>query len=49
MAGQARWWSTFPKDVQFASGPYTGPANIVHKTYKPQIGGDAAAIELRWS
>jgi acetolactate synthase-1/2/3 large subunit len=34
-----------PKDVQFASGPYTGPANIVHKTYKPQIEGDAAAIE----
>jgi acetolactate synthase-1/2/3 large subunit len=34
-----------PKDVQFATGPYTGPANIVHKTYKPQMEGDAAAIE----
>jgi acetolactate synthase-1/2/3 large subunit len=34
-----------PKDVQFATGPYTGPANIEHKTYKPQMEGDAAAIE----
>ena len=34
-----------PKDVQFAAGPYTGPENIVHKTYKPKTEGDAAAIE----
>ncbi|MDJ0685020.1 MAG: acetolactate synthase 3 large subunit [Alphaproteobacteria bacterium] len=34
-----------PKDVQFAAGPYTGPENIVHKTYKPKTEGDAPAIE----
>jgi len=33
-----------PKDVQFASGTYEGPANVVHKTYRPQIKGDASAI-----
>ncbi|MEQ9519123.1 MAG: acetolactate synthase 3 large subunit [Parvibaculum sp.] len=33
-----------PKDVQFASGEYQGPANIVHKTYRPQIKGDVKAI-----
>ena len=33
-----------PKDVQFASGTYEGPANIVHKTYRPQIKGDVGAI-----
>ncbi len=26
-----------PKDIQFASGPYVGPSNIQHKTYKPRI------------
>src|ERR1700742_4473014 len=25
-----------PKDVQFASGPYTPPAVVQHKTYRPQ-------------
>jgi len=34
-----------PKDVQFALGTYTGPENIEHKTYKPQLKGDAAKIE----
>ena len=34
-----------PKDVQFASGPYVGPANIEHKTYKPKLNGDADKIE----
>src|SRR3978361_1227708 len=33
-----------PKDVQFATGPYFGPAHIEHKTYHPQVKGDAAAI-----
>ena len=34
-----------PKDVQFATGTYTKPDNIEHKTYKPRIEGDAAAVE----
>ena len=33
-----------PKDVQFAEGAYVGPSNIEHKTYKPQLDGDARAI-----
>ena len=33
-----------PKDVQFASGTYTGPKNIVHKTYQPRVKGDMDAI-----
>ena len=33
-----------PKDIQFASGIYTGPQNIQHKTYRPQLNGDAAKI-----
>lgn len=33
-----------PKDVQFATGTYVGPANVVHKTYRPQIKGDVSAI-----
>ena len=33
-----------PKDVQFAAGFYTGPQNIQHKTYKPQVKGDLAQI-----
>jgi acetolactate synthase I/II/III large subunit len=34
-----------PKDIQFKTGPYSGPANIVHRTYRPQTHGDPAAIE----
>jgi acetolactate synthase-1/2/3 large subunit len=34
-----------PKDVQFASGFYVGPQHIKHRTYKPQLDGDAAKIE----
>jgi acetolactate synthase-1/2/3 large subunit len=33
-----------PKDVQFASGTYTGPRNVHHKTYQPKLEGDTEAI-----
>lgn len=33
-----------PKDVQFADCPYSGPGNVKHKTYRPQIKGDAGKI-----
>ena len=33
-----------PKDVQFAPGSYVGPANIVHKTYKPKLKADQGLI-----
>ena len=33
-----------PKDVQFATGTYAGPKNIQHKTYRPQLKGDAAKV-----
>jgi acetolactate synthase-1/2/3 large subunit len=33
-----------PKDVQFAKGMYTGPSKVVHKTYRPQLKGNAQAI-----
>ena len=33
-----------PKDVQFATGLYSGPKNIQHKTYRPQLEGDKAKI-----
>ncbi|HLN07886.1 MAG TPA: acetolactate synthase 3 large subunit [Xanthobacteraceae bacterium] len=39
-----------PKDVQFATGTYTGPRNVQHKTYQPKLKGDLdkikAAVEL---
>jgi acetolactate synthase I/II/III large subunit len=34
-----------PKDVQFATGTYTGPKDVKHKTYRPRLKGDAGAIE----
>lgn len=34
-----------PKDVQFASGQYSGPSNVQHKTYRPQVKADPARIE----
>ena len=34
-----------PKDVQFKTGPYLGPGNIVHRTYRPQVRGERARIE----
>ena len=34
-----------PKDVQFATGRYTPPQNVQHKTYRPQTQGDPSAIE----
>ncbi|MGE3245751.1 MAG: acetolactate synthase 3 large subunit [Beijerinckiaceae bacterium] len=33
-----------PKDVQFATGEYSFPEQIEHKTYKPRLDGDAAKI-----
>ncbi len=33
-----------PKDVQFATGVYTGPEHVEHKTYHPRVKGDAARI-----
>jgi acetolactate synthase I/II/III large subunit len=33
-----------PKDVQFAKGTYVGPSRVTHKTYRPQIKGNAQAI-----
>ncbi len=33
-----------PKDVQFASGEYVGPSNVIHKTYRPQVKGDQQRI-----
>ena len=33
-----------PKDVQFARGLYSGPKNVVHKTYRPAVKGDLSAI-----
>jgi acetolactate synthase-1/2/3 large subunit len=33
-----------PKDVQFATGTYTGPSNVRHKSYRPQVAGDQEAI-----
>src|SRR5918911_1261671 len=39
-----------PKDVQFAAGPYLGPQNIQHRTYRPKIHPDQdkvrAAVEM---
>jgi acetolactate synthase-1/2/3 large subunit len=34
-----------PKDVQFAKGTYTFQRDIQHKTYRPQIKGDAERIK----
>ena len=34
-----------PKDVQFRRGAYSGPSNIVHRTYRPRVKGDSARIE----
>ena len=33
-----------PKDVQFATGTYTGPKDVRHKTYQPRVKGDPTAI-----
>ncbi|HVY20854.1 MAG TPA: acetolactate synthase 3 large subunit [Bauldia sp.] len=33
-----------PKDVQFATGMYTPPEHIEHKTYHPRVKGDERAI-----
>jgi acetolactate synthase-1/2/3 large subunit len=34
-----------PKDVQFAEGTYHEPKPVVHRSYKPQMQGEPAAIE----
>ena len=33
-----------PKDVQFATGTYSGPKDVKHKTYQPRVKGDSKAI-----
>ncbi|HXF54122.1 MAG TPA: acetolactate synthase 3 large subunit [Hyphomicrobiaceae bacterium] len=33
-----------PKDIQFAAGNYVGPSNIQHKTYRPRLKPDQAAV-----
>jgi len=33
-----------PKDVQFATGLYTPAENVTHRTYRPRVEGDQAAI-----
>ncbi len=33
-----------PKDIQFATGTYTGPKDVRHKTYQPRVKGDPGAI-----
>lgn len=34
-----------PKDVQFATGPYLPPEQIVHKTYKPQMSAEQSRVD----
>ncbi|MSP67600.1 MAG: acetolactate synthase 3 large subunit [Alphaproteobacteria bacterium] len=34
-----------PKDVALAKGPYIGPADVKHRSYRPQVKGDAAKIK----
>lgn len=34
-----------PKDVQFAQGEYRGKEDLVHKSYRPRVDGDALRIE----
>ena len=34
-----------PKDVQFATGTYTPPGEIMHKSYRPKTDGDRRQIE----
>ena len=33
-----------PKDIQFQRGRYTGPENVVHKTYRPKTTPDERAV-----
>jgi acetolactate synthase-1/2/3 large subunit len=34
-----------PKDIQFATGTYAEKGEIIHKSYRPRLDGDAARIE----
>jgi acetolactate synthase-1/2/3 large subunit len=34
-----------PKDIQFATGTYTGPGEAIHKSYRPKVDGDTWRIE----
>ncbi len=34
-----------PKDIQFASGPYVGPHEVRHRTYRPQMKPELARVE----
>ena len=33
-----------PKDIQFATGQYIAPTSVKHRTYQPQVKGDADSI-----
>jgi acetolactate synthase-1/2/3 large subunit len=33
-----------PKDVQFKKGPYIGPSQVHHRTYRPRVDADESAI-----
>src|SRR5512134_3939700 len=33
-----------PKDIQFATGTYTGPKDVRHKTYRPKLKPDAGPV-----
>jgi acetolactate synthase-1/2/3 large subunit len=34
-----------PKDIQFAKGPYQGPKNVQHKTYRPKVKPDLDKVK----
>ncbi|MCA0399555.1 MAG: acetolactate synthase 3 large subunit [Proteobacteria bacterium] len=34
-----------PKDIQFASGTYLPPGDMIHKSYRPRTEGDSSRIE----
>jgi acetolactate synthase-1/2/3 large subunit len=34
-----------PKDIQFNKGPYIGPANVAHRTYRPRTEPEAGVVE----
>lgn len=34
-----------PKDIQFKSGNYSGPPNVGHKTYRPQVKPDPLLVQ----
>lgn len=34
-----------PKDIQFASAPYVGPAEVEHRTYRPRVKPEPSRVE----